>query len=81
MFSIFTEIDNKNGISKNGIKPWNYPEINLFISKLFKNNVIIMGRKTWDILPVRPIPDSLNIVISQSCNLKESEYADVILES
>ena len=81
MFSIFIEIDNKNGISKNGIKPWNHPEINLFTTKLFKNNIVIMGRKTWDNLQVRPIPESLNIVISQNCNLKECKYAEIILES
>ena len=35
-----------------------------------KNSVVIMGRKTWESLPVKPLPNRINIVISS----KGQEY-------
>lgn len=41
--------------------------------KLFKeqtlNNIVIMGRKTWDSLPKKPLPDRENIVITRNKKL------------
>jgi thymidylate synthase len=81
MFSLIIEIDNNNGISKNGTIPWNYPECSLFFNKLINNNVIIMGRRTWDILPIKPIPNCINVVITNGCVLINEHLADVILNS
>ena len=48
--------------------PWYYPTDLKYFSKLTKgsgNNAIIMGRKTWDSLPRKPLPKRENIILSR----------------
>ena len=52
---------------KNNI-PWHIPDDLKRFSKLTKgdgNNAIIMGRKTWESLPLRPLPKRQNIILSK----------------
>jgi dihydrofolate reductase len=53
------------GIGKNGGLPWPKNSDDL---RWFKNNTIncavVMGRETWDGLPVKPLPKRRNIVIT-----------------
>lgn len=74
-FSIIVAMDEKRGIGKNGDLPWRLPEdlkhfknITIATDHSECNNVVIMGRKTWDSLPLsfRPLPDRLNIVLSRN---------------
>jgi dihydrofolate reductase len=56
----------RNGvIGRNGGLPWRIKsDLALFKSlTLFKP--IIMGRKTWDSLPIKPLPGRMNIVLSR----------------
>lgn len=74
-FSIVVAVDGKNGIGKAGGLPWHLPAD----MKHFKNitthnlsqNVVVMGRKTWDSIPpkFRPLPQRLNVVISRQKDL------------
>ncbi len=57
-------IDEKGGIGLNGSIPWHIPEDLKRFKELTENNVVIMGRKTWDSLPVRPLPNRNNQVVS-----------------
>lgn len=61
------------GIGLDGKLPWNYIKDDMAI---FKNitfgNTIVMGRKTWDSLPQKPLKDRRNIVISSS-NIKNND--------
>ena len=48
--------------------PWCYPSDLRYFSKLTKgsgNNAIIMGRKTWESLPRKPLPKRENIILSR----------------
>ena len=56
--------DNNGGIGKNNSLPWHISEDLINFKKLTLNNTIIMGRKTWDSLPKRPLPNRQNIVLS-----------------
>jgi len=57
-------VDIKNGLSKLGIIPWySKKDLNFFMN-ITKNNVVIMGRKTYFSLPKRPLKDRLNIVLT-----------------
>jgi len=63
--------DNQGGIAKNGSIPWNFPQELKYFSKVTsttndptKKNAILMGRKTWESLPRRPLPNRINIVLS-----------------
>jgi dihydrofolate reductase len=57
----------KNGvIGKDGGLPWHIPEELAFFKRETIGSAMIMGRKTWDSLPKKPLPGRLNIVLSRS---------------
>ncbi|MCL5746674.1 MAG: dihydrofolate reductase [Patescibacteria group bacterium] len=64
--SIIAAIDEKRGIGKNGKLPWNIPEDLKRFREVTNGHPIIMGRKTWDSLPVRPLPNRYNVVITRN---------------
>lgn len=45
--------------------PWHYPEDFRYFKETTKGHAVIMGRKTWDSLPKKPLPGRRNIVISR----------------
>lgn len=61
-------IDPKNGLSKEGNIPWYSKKDLKFFMNMTKNNVVIMGRKTYFSLPnkVRPLKQRLNIVLTSN---------------
>jgi dihydrofolate reductase len=71
-FNIFIASDTNYGIGKNGTLPWNIKEDLALFKKYTNGHVIIMGRKTWDSLPIKPLPGRINIVLSSKS--KPSEY-------
>ncbi len=77
MFSIIAAISNANGIGKNGKIPWNEPvdmkyfkEITSKVTDESRQNAIIMGRRTFESLNGRSLPNRRNIIISSDCNNK-----------
>jgi len=56
--------DNNGGIGVSGQLPWYIPEDLKNFKQLTLNSTVIMGRKTWDSLPIRPLPKRTNIVLS-----------------
>ena len=65
--------DLNGGIGKNGKLPWHIPEDLDNFKKITQGSTIIMGRKTWDSLPFKPLPKRRNIVIS-SKHISQSEH-------
>ena len=66
--------DKNGGIGKNGKLPWHIPEDLKNFKKITSNCTVIMGRKTWDSLPVKPLPNRNNIVISRSLQKNVTTY-------
>jgi len=58
--------DNNGGIGKNNSLPWHISEDLINFKKITLNHTIIMGRKTWESLPKRPLPNRRNIVLSSN---------------
>ena len=56
--------DYNGGIGKKGKLPWHIPEDLINFKKITTGHPIIMGRKTWDSLPFKPLPGRSNIVLS-----------------
>lgn len=54
------------GIGKNGQLPWHVSEDLKNFKKITLNSTIVMGRKTWDSLPFKPLPNRRNIVLSKN---------------
>ena len=78
--NIIVACDLNNGIGKNGILPWNYPIDLKYFKTITLSNTVLMGRKTWDSLPVkfRPLPNRLNIVMTRNKNLEFPKEVIVI---
>ena len=56
---------NPNGvIGCDGDIPWHYSEDLKRFKKLTLDKTIIMGRKTWESLPKKPLPQRRNVVIT-----------------
>ena len=64
--------DFEGGIGKNGQLPWHISEDLKNFKKLTLNSTIIMGRKTWDSLPFKPLPNRRNVVLSSN-NISDVE--------
>ena len=56
--------EKNGGIGINNYLPWHIPEDLKNFKKLTLNKSIIMGRKTWDSLPFKPLPKRQNVVLS-----------------
>lgn len=46
--------------------------------KLTNNHTVIMGRKTWESLPVKPLPNRVNVVLTSDPHYKVPEGVKVI---
>lgn len=71
-YNLIVACSNNYGIGNNGTLPWNIPNDLKRFSKLTKgngNNAVIMGRKTWDSLPIKPLPNRVNIILSSNQEL------------
>jgi dihydrofolate reductase/thymidylate synthase len=71
MFSIVIACDNNGGIGLNGKLPWTCPRDMEYFKQLTtqttdknKQNAVIMGRKTWESLPSRKLPNRFPVVIT-----------------
>ena len=61
--------DQENGIAKDGKIPWYIPQDLKFFKKITSGHTIIMGRNTWNSLPVRPLPKRNNLVLTSTGKL------------
>lgn len=77
MVTIIAAVAENNVIGKDGKLPWRLPEdMALFKEKTF-GQVVIMGRKTWESIPVkfRPLEGRRNLVVSTT--MKPTEGCQV----
>ena len=77
-FDIVVAIDNQRGIGKGGQLPWQLPadmkhfkDLTVTAQSKDKQNAVIMGRKTWESLPIKfqPLPHRINVVLSHNKKL------------
>lgn len=76
------------GIGKDGKLPWKLPSDLKFFKELTsktsdpkKKNAVLMGRKTWESIPLefRPLPGRLNVVLTRSGRVETKLPEDVVL--
>ena len=65
MISAIVAVDENWGIGFNGELLETIPEDMKQFHLLTHKRTILMGRKTWDSLPKKPLPDRLNLVITR----------------
>lgn len=57
----------ENGvIGRSGDLPWSLPDDLARFKQLTLGGTVIMGRKTWDSLRLRPLPKRTNVVVSRN---------------
>ncbi|OMO87538.1 hypothetical protein CCACVL1_08955 [Corchorus capsularis] len=75
------------GIGKDGKLPWKLPSDLKFFKQLTtttsdceKKNAVVMGRKTWESIPLeyRPLPGRLNVVLTRSQSSKIPDEENVV---
>lgn len=64
--SLIAAIGQQNELGKDNKMAWHYPEDLSFFKEKTLHGTVIMGRKTWHSLPVKPLFDRTNIVITQN---------------
>lgn len=68
----------RNGaIGRAGDIPWHAPEDLMMFKRETLGGALVMGRKTWESLPVKPLKNRLNVVVTRG----EAEGADVTARS
>lgn len=67
--------DNDNAIGRDGKLLCSLPEDMKRFRETTVGSIVIMGRKTWESFPKRPLPNRENIVLSRSA--KELDGAEV----
>lgn len=58
-------------IGANGAMPWHLPEDFAFFKAYTSGKPVVMGRKTWESLPKKPLPDRRNIVVTRRVDFED----------
>lgn len=77
MVKLITAIDDNGGIGIDNKLPWNCPEDLTHFKKTTEGQTLIMGRSTWESLPVKPLPNRRNIVITSSNLPWEDKFSSI----
>ena len=72
MISLIVAKSENNVIGNKGRIPWHIPNDLKRFKELTTNNIVIMGRKTFESLPekYRPLPNRINIILSKDKSYK-----------
>lgn len=80
MVAIIVAVDNNWGIGFEGKLLANIPEDKKYFRKITENSIVLMGRRTWDSLPIKPLPNRINYIISRSKNSANKTSHIITLE-
>lgn len=64
MLTLIAARDRQNAIGQGNAIPWRAPEDLAFFQRETTGGALIMGRRTWQSLPVKPLKNRLNLVVS-----------------
>jgi dihydrofolate reductase len=71
---IISAFDANGVIGVNGKLPWHIPEDLRRFKSLTTGHAVIMGRKTWESLPFKPLPARQNIIVSTKTELLDDVW-------
>lgn len=64
--TLIAAVGNRGEIGRDGDLVWRIPADLRHFKELTLGQAVIMGRKTWESLPHRPLPGRLNIVLTRN---------------
>lgn len=76
LVTLLTAWDDNRLIGKGSGLPWHIPQDLKLFKERTKNQVVIMGKKTYEGLPIRPLPNRTNIVIMRECEFCDFAMPD-----
>jgi dihydrofolate reductase len=68
--SLMAAMSKNRVIGNKGSIPWNMPADMKFFREKTENKVILMGRKTYESLPIRPLPNRTNLILTRDINYR-----------
>ncbi len=71
MITLIAARARNSAIGKAGDIPWHAPEDLAMFKRETLGGALIMGRKTWESLPVKPLKSRLNVVVTSNPDLTE----------
>tara|TARA_B100001093_G_scaffold466710_1_gene485311 strand:- start:145 stop:663 length:519 start_codon:yes stop_codon:yes gene_type:complete len=83
-YNIIVAFDIKRGIGKDNKLPWYIPEDLKYFSKLTRGNrknAVIMGKNTWNSLPMKLLKGRDNLILSRTLNIEENNPKNDYIKS
>lgn len=77
MITLIVARDKNGAIGRDGAIPWDIPEDLKAFQRETLGGALIMGRNTWDSLPVKPLARRLNIVVSSRPDVADTVVGSV----
>lgn len=74
MLTLIAARDRNGAIGKDNGIPWRAPEDLAFFQRETTGGAVIMGRKTWESLPFKPLKNRLNLVVSSDATIAEQIF-------
>jgi dihydrofolate reductase len=74
MLSLIVARARNGAIGKDNQIPWHAPEDLAFFQRETTGGALVMGRLTWESLPVKPLKNRLNCVVSRDRGLTEHVF-------
>lgn len=71
MLTLIAARDRNGAIGKNNDIPWRAPEDLAFFQRETTGGAVIMGRRTWESLPFKPLKNRMNLVVSSDPTVAE----------
>lgn len=68
MITLIAAVSSNNVIGNENTIPWHIPEDFKHFKKTTMGKTIVMGSATWDSLPIKPLPNRINVIISRNRN-------------
>lgn len=65
----------QNEIGKNNDLIWHLPADMRFFTQTTKGNIVLMGRKNWESIPLkyRPLSERINVVVTRNSSFNDSD--------
>ena len=77
MITLIVARDRNGAIGRDGDIPWHLPGDLKMFQRETTGGALIMGRATWESLPVKPLKNRLNIVVSRDASLTDHVVGSV----
>ena len=77
MISLVVARARNGAIGRDNDIPWHAPEDLKMFQRETLGGALIMGRNTWNSLPVKPLKNRLNCVISRDASLSDLVFGDI----